>query len=63
MELKDLPLELVEKAKACQTPEELLALADKEGIELSEKQLEAVSGGAWDDVCWTDVEMPDNPTT
>ena len=39
--------ELQEKAKACKTPEELLSLAKKEGIELSNEQLEAISGGGW----------------
>ncbi|ACV21388.1 Uncharacterised protein [Slackia heliotrinireducens] len=42
----DLTAEQMEKAKACETPEELLALAKQEGIELSEEQLEGISGGA-----------------
>ena len=39
--------ELREKAKACQTPEEMLALAKAEGYKLSEEELEAISGGRW----------------
>lgn len=39
--------ELREKAKACKTPEEMLALAKHEGYKLSEDELAAVSGG-WD---------------
>ncbi|MBQ9042199.1 MAG: Nif11-like leader peptide family natural product precursor [Eggerthellaceae bacterium] len=33
------------KAQACKTPEEVLALAKEEGYELSDDELEAVSGG------------------
>ena len=38
--------ELREKAKACKTPEELLALAKAEGYKLSDAEMEAVSGGS-----------------
>ena len=38
--------ELQEKLKACQTAEELLALAKAEGYELSDENLEAIAGGA-----------------
>ncbi len=50
MEFKDLAPEQQEKARACNTPEELLALAKEEGIELTDEQLEAVAGGVgiWD---------------
>lgn len=51
MDIKDLSPELREKAKACKDPEEVLALAQEEGYELSDEQLEAVSGGDWD--CWS----------
>ena len=37
--------EQIAKVKACKTQEEVLALAKEEGIELTEEQLEAVSGG------------------
>ena len=37
--------ELKERAKACQTPEELLALAKEEGVTLSDDDLEQVAGG------------------
>ena len=43
--IKGLTNEKIEKAKACQNNEELLALAKEEGIELTKEQLEAVSGG------------------
>ena len=41
------------KARACQTPEELLALAREEGYNLSDDELEAISGGraCWDQSC------------
>ena len=43
--LKGLTKEQIEKAQACKTQEELLALAKEEGIELNEEQLQYVSGG------------------
>ena len=44
----DISPELREKAKSCKTPEELLALAKKEGYKLSDAEMEAVAGGdAW----------------
>ena len=49
LENYDISPELREKAKACKSPEELLALAKREGYKLSEAELEAVSGG-WSDM-------------
>ena len=43
--LKGLTEEQIAKVKACKNQEEILALAKEEGIELTEEQLEAVSGG------------------
>ena len=43
--------EFKEKAKG-KTPEEIVALAQEEGVELSDEQLEAVSGG------WTGSDCP-----
>ena len=51
MEFKDLSPELREKAKACKSAEEIQALAKEEGYELSDEELETVSGGDWD--CWS----------
>lgn len=49
MKFEDLSPEMQEKARACTTPEEILALARKEGYDLSEEELSAVSGGvSWD---------------
>ena len=39
--------EQMAKAKACKTPKELLELAGSEGINLTDEQMEALSGGAW----------------
>ena len=50
MRLEDLTPEQKEKALACKTPEELLELAKAEGYELSDEELEAVSGG-WAPYC------------
>jgi len=41
----DIPPELEEEAKACETPEEMLALAKRKGYKLSDADLAAVSGG------------------
>ena len=38
--------EIVEKTKACKSPEEVLELAKEEGVELTDEQLEEISGGA-----------------
>ena len=45
MRFEDLSPELKEKALACKTPDELLKLAKQEGIELTDAQLETISGG------------------
>ena len=43
--LKGLSNEQIAKIKACKNQEELLAVAKAEGIELTDEQLAAVSGG------------------
>ena len=45
MSFEDLTPEQKQKARACKTPEEILALAQEEGYELSDDELAAVSGG------------------
>jgi hypothetical protein len=45
MEFNDLTDEQKAKAKAAKTPEELMALVKEKGIELTDEQLESVSGG------------------
>lgn len=45
MSFEDLTAEQKEKALACKTHEELLAFAKEQGIELTDSQLESVSGG------------------
>ena len=42
---KGLSEEQIKKVEACKSSEEVLNLAKAEGIELTEEQLEAVSGG------------------
>ena len=44
--------EQMEKAKACETAEELSALASEEGCELADKALEGIAGG---------IDMPELP--
>lgn len=47
--LEGLTEDVRQKVAACTTPEELLALAASEGVELTTEQIEMVSGGAsWD---------------
>ena len=43
--LKGLTEEQIERASQCKNQEELLAIAEKEGIKLTDEQLEAISGG------------------
>ena len=45
MDYRDLTPELRERARACKTTEEIVALAEEEGIDLTDEELEAVSGG------------------
>ncbi|MBR1846720.1 MAG: Nif11-like leader peptide family natural product precursor, partial [Bacilli bacterium] len=47
--LKGLSEEQIAKLKECKNTEEILAVAKKEGVELTEEQLEAVSGGGCGD--------------
>ncbi len=45
MEYKDLTDEQKDMVRNAKTPEELVALAQAEGIELTDEQLEAIAGG------------------
>lgn len=47
-------LEQIEQARKCATPKECLAFIKENGIELSDEQLESISGGASfnDFTCW-----------
>ena len=47
MDIKDVPESIMKRAEACKSPEELLALAKEEGYQLSDEDLNAVSGGVW----------------
>jgi len=59
MNFEDMTTEQKEKAMACKTPEELIELAKTEGYELTDEQLDSISGGGWtspscgDDTAWT----------
>ena len=46
--LKGLTDEQIKKVENCKTTEEVLAFAKKEGVELTDEQLAAVSGGCDD---------------
>lgn len=45
MKYENLSPELREKAKACKTTEDVLELAKDEGYELSDAEIESISGG------------------
>ena len=45
MEFNEIDQELKDRARACKTPEEVLALANEEGITLSDDDLEQIAGG------------------
>ena len=52
--LKGLTEEQIAKVKDCKNQEELLKIAKEEGIELSDEQLNAVSGGG----CFSSFKCP-----
>ena len=45
--LKGLSDEQRNKLATCKNADEILALANAEGVELTDEQLEAISGGGW----------------
>lgn len=47
--LKGLSPEQIEKVKACKSSDELLQIARDEGVQLTDEQLNAVSGGSCSD--------------
>lgn len=49
MDFKNLTPEQQERIKACKTPEELNALVQEYGENLTEEELSAISGGSWTD--------------
>ena len=49
--LDELSPELMEKAKACKSADELKALAAAEGVKLSDEELTALSGGGVEPDC------------
>ena len=56
MKFEDLTPEQMEKARACKTPEDIVALAKEEGYELSDEELKSISGSVDTDwVCMTVV--------
>ena len=51
MNFEDLTPEQQERARNAKTPEEILALAQEKGYELSDEELESISGGGG--LSWT----------
>ena len=59
MDLNNLTPEQIEKAKACKSADELMALAKAEGVELTDEQLDQISGGSvWDEATYTELKCP-----
>lgn len=57
MTFDDLTEEQKEKVRAAKTPEEIIALAEEEGITLSDEELTSISGG----VSWSCIsDCPDH---
>ena len=52
--LKGLSEEQIAKVKACKNSDELLMLAKADGVELTDEQIEAVSGGG----CFSSFKCP-----
>ena len=55
MEFENLSEEQKAQARECKTVEELMELAEKQGIDLSADQLKALSGGDGDE--WYDCKI------
>ena len=53
--LGNLTEEQITMAKQCKSPEEFLRLAGAEGIDLTDEQMDALSGGNYD--YWQDPQM------
>ena len=47
MTFEELSPDLQEKAKACTTTEDILALAKAEGYDITDDELATISGGLW----------------
>lgn len=43
----DLTPEQMEKARACKNADDLVELANSEGVELTDEQVDAIAGGSW----------------
>ena len=48
MKLEDMTQEKIDQAKACRTKEEILAFIQENSVDLSEEQMEQISGGYGD---------------
>ena len=57
--VENLSEEQIAKAKQCRTPEEFLNMLGAEGLDLTEEQMDAFSGGAWcEEHDWDNYECP-----
>jgi hypothetical protein len=51
MDFENVSEELREKARKCKTPEEILALANEEGYELTDEEAQGIVGGSFWSAC------------
>ena len=54
--LEGLSKEQIEKVNACKNQEELLKIAKEEGVELTDEQLTAISGGCGKSKEWYEID-------
>ena len=45
--INELTPEQMEKARTCKNAEDLIELAQSEGLELTDEQMDAIAGGSW----------------
>lgn len=58
MNYEDLTQGQREKVASCKTPEELLALAKAEGVELTDEQLQDIAGGGrWEELIYNGYDV------
>jgi hypothetical protein len=65
MRIEELTAEQIERAKKCETAEERMAFIQESGIELTDEQMEAFSGGVanfpWRKTMYSSKECPKAP--
>ena len=63
MDIESLTPEQVEMARACKTVDEVAELAKSIGVNLTDEQLDSISGGDWNDTSCSDYNCPHDGCT